>query len=211
MKGVVICGGAIKEYARLGKYLDNAGIIICADGGAIHLDGLNVVPDILVGDFDSIPANKLDELTQKGVETIRFPVEKDMTDSELAVEIAVKKGCSSVVILGGLGSRLDHSMANVFLLKKLLDEGIDGVIADEHNEARIIDKSIVLEKEECYKVTLLPVTDKVLGVFTEGLSYPLADATMKLGSSWGVSNEFSGEKACVTIGAGLLLVIKSRD
>ena len=211
MRCVVVCGGSVKDYSSLRKYFEAADLIICVDGGACHLRNLNIVPDILIGDFDSISAEDYAAFANAGAETVRFPREKDATDTELALELAVERGCRSIVMLGALGTRLDHSLANVFLLKRLLASGVKGIIADEHNEVELIDKSICIKRENGVKVSLLPVCGAVTGVTTSGLYYPLADATVEFGSTWGVSNEFSGDTAYVTIKDGLLLVIKSQD
>jgi thiamine pyrophosphokinase len=211
MTGVIICGGPVTDHAYIRRYLEGAGLVIAADSGAAHLGRLKAVPGILAGDFDSISQADYDRVTASGVETLRFPVEKDMTDSELAVELALERGCSTVVILGALGTRLDHSLSNVFLLKKFLERGAKGIIADEHNEVYLTDSRITLRREAGAKLSLLPLTACVKGVTTCGLYYPLKNATLEMGSSLGVSNEFVEEEATVTITDGLLLVIKARD
>ena len=211
MTGVIICGGSIRKYDYIGRYLKDADLVIAVDSGAAHLKGLKAVPHLLTGDFDSISQADYDSLTASGIETLRFPVEKDKTDSELAVELALERGCSTVVLLGALGTRLDHSLSNIYLLKKLLERGARGIIADEHNEVYLTDSSITLGMEAGTKLSLLPLSGRVKGVTTQGLYYPLKDATLDIGSSWGVSNEFVNETATVTITDGLLLVIKSRD
>jgi thiamine pyrophosphokinase len=211
MTGVILCGGRIADYRFMRKYLDGADLVISADSGARHCKGFDVVPDLLVGDFDSVSDADYKGLVSAGVEIARFPVEKDMTDSELAIDIALEKGCSRVIMLGALGTRLDHSVSNLFLLKKLLDRGAEGILADENNEARLIDSSIVLDREKDAFLTLLPIAGPARGVTTQGLYYPLENATLEVGSSWGVSNKFSSEKAVVTVRQGALLVILSRD
>lgn len=211
MTGVILCGGRITDYTFMRKYLNGADLVISADSGARHCKGFDVVPDLLVGDFDSVSDDDYMGLKSAGVETVQFPVEKDMTDSELAIDIALEKGCSRVILLGALGTRLDHSVSNLFLLKKLLDRGTEGILADENNEARLIDSSLTLERELNLFVTLLPIGGSAKGVTTQGLYYPLKNAALEVGSSWGVSNRFSSGKATVTIQEGTLLVILSRD
>lgn len=211
MKGIIVCGGYIGDFQYIGRYLADADLIIAADSGAVSLMRMGITPHILAGDFDSLPGPDLELLAASGVETCRFPVEKDMTDSELAVELALEKGCDTVVLLGAVGTRLDHSLSNVYLLKKLRQHGVMGMLADEHNEVYLSDGSIAVEREEGFKLSLLPLSDRVEGVTTRGLYYPLKDAILEAGSSLGVSNEFTEETATVTISSGLLLVIKSRD
>lgn len=211
MTGVIVCGGKIENYNYMQKYFKGAQIIISADSGARHCKAFQVTPDLLVGDFDSVLGADYADLAAAGVEIVRFPVEKDMTDSELAIEIALEKGCSRIILLGALGTRLDHSVSNLFLLKKLLDLDVDGIIADEHNEVKLINSSIALTREEGTFITLLPLAGSAKGVTTKGLYYPLENATLEVGSSWGVSNRFSEDIAQVTVEEGYLLVIKARD
>lgn len=211
MKAVLVCNGAMEDYAFHKEFLDGADLIICVDGGARHFKNLGMLPHVLLGDFDSISGEEMDLFIKNGVEVVKFPVEKDFTDSELAITYAAEKGCTSLVILGGLGSRIDHSLANIFLLKKALDLGIKGIIANEANEVALVKDSIKMAREEGVKITLLPLFEKAEGVTTKGLYYPLGDATLELGQTWGVSNEFVAEEAEVFVKKGLLLVIKSRD
>jgi thiamine pyrophosphokinase len=211
MLGVIICNGEIRDYGYYKKYLNRAEIIICADGGAVHARRFDIKPHVLLGDFDSISKEDFDYFKNIGVKIEKFPVEKDQTDTEIAVDYAIGKGCKSIIILGGIGYRLDHSLSNIFLLKKMLDRGVSGKIVDEYNEIILISDRIKLQKEENLKITLLALGEKVEGVTTRGLSYPLDDATLEQGSTWGVSNEFADEFAEVLIKNGLLLVIKSSD
>ncbi len=213
MTGVVVCGGIITDHDAMRHWLAEADITICADSGAAHFEQWGITPDILIGDMDSISKDHLERLQIKGVKTIRHPVEKNMTDSELALEIAAEKGCTTVIMLGATGARLDHTLANIFLLKKLFDKGITGIIADEKNEITLIDDRITMKKDKAgeTKVSLVPLTSTVTGVTTQGLYYPLENASMELGTTWGISNEFVSSSAQVSIGEGLMLVIRSKD
>ena len=211
MNGIILCGGKIDDYKFMRKYLIGIDYMISADSGARHCKGFDVIPDLLVGDFDSVSDTDYRNLLSAGVEVAKFPAEKDMTDSELAIDIALEKGCKKVILLGALGTRLDHSVSNLFLLKKLLDRGAEGILADENNEARLTDSRIELVRKNDAFVTLLPVAGAAVGVTTQGLYYPLDNATLEVGSSWGVSNRFSAEKAIVTVKQGTLLAIVSRD
>ena len=211
MTGVIICGGRIKDYNRAGKYCCGADIVISADSGARHCKALGIVPDIVLGDFDSIDSGDYCEFEAAGAEIFRYPAEKDMTDSELAVETAIDRGCSRVILLGAVGSRLDHSISNLFLLKKLHDANVEGIIVDEKNEIRLISSSIRLKREDGVFVSLLPISGEASGVSTRGLYYPLDGAVLRMGSSRGISNVFVDDEAYVEVKDGLLLVILSRD
>lgn len=211
MTAIIICNGTIEDYSYYKKYFGQAQFIICADGGADHARQFGIKPDVMLGDFDSISEENFRYFKDIGTEIFKFPAEKDMTDTELAIEFAIDRGFSSVIIIGGIGTRFDHTLSNVFMLKRMLDRGVKGLIVNEHNEITVINDRILLEREENVKVTLLPLTDTVEGVTTKGLYYTLDNAAIVMGSSWGVSNEFVDETAEVSISKGLLLVIKARD
>ncbi len=211
MMCAIFCGGEITDYDYIRRHLDGAGFVISADSGARHCIRLGIVPDIMAGDFDSVARNDFDALMDAGSEVLRYPAEKDMTDSELAVEIAINKGFNRVLLFGATGTRLDHSLSNVFLLKKLTDANIEGILINENNSLRLIKGELRLEQKEDAFVTLLPVAGNASGVTTRGLYYPLEDAVLEVGSSWGVSNRFSGETAIISVKQGYLLVIISTE
>ncbi len=211
MRAVLVCNGSINDYNIIKKQINSDDYIISVDGGARHLRTMGVIPNILIGDFDSATSYDLHYFVDLGVKNYQFPAEKDMTDSELAIERAVEMGAEEMIFIGAMGSRMDHSLANVFLLKKCMDMGIKACIADEHNIIYITNATITIKKQEEYKLSLIPVSERVTGVTTYGLKYRLDNATMFLGTSWGVSNEFLEDEATVTIDEGILLVCVSRD
>lgn len=241
---VIVCNGRIRDYEYLAKLVKYADTLICADGGVAHLKKIDVLPNILLGDFDSVSKSNLAFYSSSGVKILQFPPEKDMTDTQLAIEYAIENRFELVILVGALGTRLDHSLANIYLLKKLRENGIDGILVDEHNEIMLIDDTIeinrksalcldLLNKRNCTnflnnssipqmlkspdleriddKISLLPFSDKVQGLTTSGLYYPLNNVDIKLGWTVGVSNEFCEDVARVTIKSGQLLVIRSRD
>lgn len=211
MNCVIFCGGVIEDYDSISKYVRDAQMILCVDSGARHCRKLQIIPDYLIGDFDSISEEDYTALTQAGASVMRFPSEKDMTDSELAIQVACEKGCRRITLLGVIGSRVDHMLSNLFLLKKLTDLNVEGVIVNENNEIRIVKDHIELKSENEMYLSLLPVAGNAVGVTTGGLYYPLENATLEVGSSWGVSNRFIDDVATVTVKEGYLLVIKSKD
>lgn len=211
MNCIIICNGNNITKELIEEYSTEDTFLICADGGANQLRKLGILPDILIGDFDSVSEDILKSYESEGVEIMPFPPEKDFTDSELAVEIAISKGFKEIIILGGIGSRMDHTLANINLLKKIYESGCKGIIADENNKIQLISSNINLRRIDGYKVTLLALTPKVEGITTRGLYYPLDNFTLVQGSTRGVSNEFLGDEASVSISSGLLLVILARD
>lgn len=208
---VIVCNGTISDYTYYNKYFDASKFIISVDGGASHLRKFGIKPDVLLGDFDSINKADFDYFKELSVEIVKFPAQKDMTDTELAVELAIEKGYKTLVFIGALGTRYDHSLSNIFMLRQLLNKGIEGIVVNETNEITLIHDKIRIYKEEGIKVTLLPLSETVEGVTTKGLYYPLSNAVLEMGSTWGVSNEFASDIAEISISKGLLLIIKSRD
>jgi len=211
MKAVIVCSGSIEDYDYHRSFFDGSPMVICVDGGARHLRKLGIFPHVMIGDFDSVSKDDYEYFKDLGVVDIRYPSQKDMTDTELALEYAADKGVNSIILLGCLSTRFDHSLSNIFLLKKMSEKNIDCIIANEYNEIQLVKHHIVLKNETNVKLTVLPLTDSVEGITTKGLLYPLDNDTIKLGSSRGVSNEFASEIAEIYIKKGLLLVIKSID
>lgn len=213
MIGIIICSGSIKDYTYYKKYFECSSpmLVVGVDGGAYHARQMGIKVDVLMGDLDSISEEDYNYYVDAGTKIIKYPEAKDETDTELAVEYAIDKGCTYIYIIGGFGSRIDHSLANIFLLKKMVERGVEGYVVNENNEITLINKNCKLLKEENTKVTLLPLTEKVEGITTKGLLYPLENATLEIGPSRGLSNEFIENIAEVSIKKGLLLVIKARD
>lgn len=211
MTGIIVANGSIEDYFFYKKYFCEKSLIIGVDGGVHHLRKLGIKPDILLGDFDSILKEDYEDYYKAGIEILKYPKEKNATDTEIAVDEAIKRDCKQIIVIGGTGSRLDHSLANIFLLRKILDKDIKGMIVNKYNEIHLVKDSININFEEGYKLSLLPVTDRVEGITTKGLYYELDNYSINLGSSRGVSNEFIADNAKISIKKGLLLVIKSKD
>ena len=158
--------------------------VIAADGGLAHLEGCGVRPDLIVGDFDSlgfVPAEG---------EVLRFPPEKDYTDMEIAVRAGLERGYRTFVLYGGLGGRLDHSMANLQLLAALADEGAAAYLLGENTAVTVL-KNGALEFDERMQgmVSVFSMGDRAVGVDEVGLKYPLQDAVIQLGMTLGTTHE----------------------
>ncbi|HOJ11253.1 MAG TPA: thiamine diphosphokinase [Clostridiales bacterium] len=211
LKALIVCSGKYEDYSFYSSYIKDSDFIICVDGGASHIRKMGATPHLLLGDFDSIDLEDYNYFSDLGVEIKEFPREKDETDTELAVDYAVNAGCREVTIIGGIGTRFDHTLANIFLLKKMLNKGVEGWIINEYNRITLIDNKMCLKREDGIKVSLLPLSEMVEGITTSGLYYPLSNAKMEIGPTRGISNEFSDEYAEISITSGLLLVILAKD
>ena len=207
---VVIASGAMA--ARDARWLDAADQVIAADGGAVSLEALGRRPDRLIGDLDSTDAELVARLEARGVPIARHPADKEATDTELALAAAVDAGASEVVILGAIGGeRLDHELANLLLLADPRLDGVDARIVRGPTTARLLrgGGSTRLAGAPGDVVSLLPIGGDASGVTTEGLRWPLAGATLRLGASRGISNEISTRPASVSLERGLLLVLET--
>jgi len=208
MKVLIFTGGEMKDYKRYVEYIHNTDFIICADSGVCHARQMGIKPDILVGDMDSIDPCELEKIKKSGIEVRTFPREKDFTDTQLALELALKLGADKAVILGGWGNRPDHSIANMFLLVDYKNKGLDVMLTGENWEMFLIDgeKEVIGKKGDI--LSLIPLSSEVLGVETKDLYYPLKCETLFMGPARGISNVFLGDRAYVKIKKGLLLAVK---
>lgn len=208
MKGLVITHGVINdiEFYKDIKY----DICICADGGIEYAHKLNIRPDIIVGDFDSCDTELLNIYIDKGVKVEKYPAEKDFTDTQLAVNMAVEMGCDEIVIIGGIGHRMDHTIANIHILAELSRRNIRGRIIDEHNVIFIIKGEETIEGKPGDIISLIPFGGNARGLKSEGLYYQLPDF-MDIYMPCGVSNVFTEDKAWIKVGEGMLLAIMARD
>ena len=207
---VVIASGAMA--AGDARWLDAADQVIAADGGAVSLEALGRRPDRLIGDLDSTDADLVARLEASGVPVARHPADKEATDTELALAAAIDAGASEVVILGAIGgARLDHELANLLLLADPRLAGVDARIVHGATSARLLRDggSTRLAGAPGDLVSLLPIGGDASGVTTEGLRWPLAGATLRLGASRGISNEITIGPASVSVERGLLLVIET--
>jgi len=211
MNILVIGNGVVESTEIIKEYSGISDLIICADGGAGYLYKIGIKPHILVGDFDSIDPEVKRFYNDSGIEIVQFPRQKDYTDMELALDIAVEKGAKKIFIAGATGSRLDHTLSNIQLLHKLADAGVEGIIVNSNNYIHLLTDHMELTKKEGFYLSLVPATPRVEGITTKGLAYPLKDAEMVMGTGLGISNEFISDKAEVTVKKGRLYVIVSRD
>jgi thiamine pyrophosphokinase len=202
MQAMVIAAG--DPDPRDAALLDGADLLIAVDRGAVWLNAVSRRPDLLVGDLDSVPDALVARLAAAGVEIDRRPVDKDASDTELAIERAAAMGATRVVLLGALrGQRLDHELANLLLLADpRIVRGTTTVRALHGGGA------LALEGATGTTVTLLPVAGDADGVRTVGLRFPLAGEQLMLGRTRGLSNRIVAAPASVSLERGTLIVIE---
>ena len=204
MRAVIISGGRITDYEHIKSQIKENDTIICADSGYNHAVKMGVVPSVVVGDFDSI------RKTPDNVVCLRYPARKDLKDTELAIDYEQDKGFQEFVILAGTGSRMDHSLTNILLLKSILTQGKKAMLIDEHNKIMITDSFLQVQEPTGSIVSLVPLTD-CRGVTTKNLEYPLYNADIYVGRGLGVSNIMTENYATISLDKGVLLVILAKD
>lgn len=205
MRAVIIGNGEIKDYDFIAGKLRKGDYIVCADGGYRHALKLGIRPDVLIGDMDSVGDESYDG------EIINLPVRKDFTDSEVCVKYVLLKDFDEILMLGFIGTRLDHTITNLMLLKQIAESGKKGKIIDEHNEIYFTSGENIIYGKKGDLISLIPFGGDLTGITTSGLDYPLENETLVFGESRGVSNVMISGKCTVNIGGGSGLIIKSRD
>lgn len=210
-RALIVTGGNVGAWTL--ALLPAYSYIIGADRGAEFIARGGGRMQLALGDFDSIGEGQLDAVRSAADETIVYDaVDKDWTDTELAFREAAGRGFADIDIAGALGTRFDHSLANVHLLKQAQELGCSLRLIDEHNLISLCAGTMRLSADPRYSnVSLLPLTERVTGITLQGFRYPLHDATIKLGQSIGVSNVLDAPTGTITIASGLVLVIRSRD
>lgn len=211
-KACIITGGDISEKF-LADYLDkhSSELRIVVDGALGITHGLGIKPDFIVGDFDTVNQELLEHYEKDII--LRHPPEKDQTDTELAIETALNSGCNHLVFFGATGSRLDHSLGNIFLLENLLKQGVEAEILNENNRLYLKNQDFVLKRKEARGdfVSLLPLTETVENVTLSGFKYPVENLTFYREKTLGISNEITEEEARAEFSQGIFIVVESRD
>lgn len=205
-RAVIFSNGDYASLAGVAARLRSDDWIICADGALKHLVDLQMWPDLLVGDFDSIDQDLLAAAKARGVEMLTFDREKDFTDTELAWLQVRQRGPEEVLVVGGWGGRLDHSLANLLLFAPFARQYricmTDGLV-----DAYLTSGEIVLEQGQDKLVSLIALTPEARGVTAQGLRWPLTDATLGWGQGLGVSNIPIADSVSVRVQEGILLVV----
>jgi len=206
---VVVANGELPDgrMAAVQSVIDSADLTIAADGGIVTCRAVGRWPDRLVGDLDSVSEDLVAAARGHGVEIVEFPTDKDETDLELALGMAIDDGATELTVCAAFGGRLDHELASIALLAsprfaKLVVQATDG-----RRRLQVVRRSASLDLEQGATVSLIPWGGPAEGVTTAGLQWPLTDATLPLGSTWGISNVAADDSQSVSLTAGVLLAV----
>ncbi len=210
MKILIFSNGAYLDhnfYRQMLKKEKNT-FIIGADGGANMLRELDLLPNLVLGDMDSITSDNLLYYHQNPLVKVEpYPVMKDETDTELAIIRAIEMDAEEVILYGGLGNRFDHSLANVYLLSRLTKKGIKAKMIDEVNEIILLGQSTNFNFEPDTLISLLPLGGKVEGIKTKGFLYPISNKAMETQTPYGISNVVKDRQQSIEFKKGMLLLI----
>lgn len=214
MKAVVALAGPIEDNALLRERVAEAALVIAADSGAERLLAVGMRPDTVIGDLDSIAAETLAQLRREGVEVAPHPAPEDKTDGHVALLLAQERGASEVLLLGAHGGeRLDHAVTNLlFLVSDLALStpitalyGWTEAVGLRATGARGERRAVTFSGDAGDYVSIIALSDAVRGVTTQGLRWPLREATLRLAGAAGMSNELNGSQGGVSIGEGVAL------
>jgi thiamine pyrophosphokinase len=211
MKALIISNGNITDISKLKEIGKESDFILCADGGTNHCLRAALIPNMIIGDLDSISQEALEIVCKNNVPIKKFPAKKDSTDTELSIDYLIDKKFKDITLVGAMGSRMDHTIANILLLNKLNDKGIKGRIIDEKNTIYLVDKELILTRSNDYFISIIPITDSGIRITLKGFEYELCNERIEFASSYGVSNGIIGEKAYIIVHEGKCLVFVSKD
>ena len=207
MRAFIYTGGIIHPN-NITEHPKSEDLCIAADQGYHNALKLGERVDILIGDFDSIghvPEGEVREIR-------RVPAEKDLTDTQIALEIAVEEGADEIIIIGGLSGRLDHSLSNLGILEDMYLRNLNGYMTDGQNRVHFLRNSSTLIARSAYQyISILAADEVVKGVSMEGGKYPLKNQTLKRRLQYAVSNEITVNVVLISVKKGGIYIIESKD
>lgn len=201
---LVFCGGGRVEAPLPGLHDP---MVLAADGGAAEALRLGWHVDVLIGDLDSVTAEDLEAVRAAGGAVERHPQDKDRTDLELALDRAAEMGATRVVVAGGDGGRFDMVLANALLLASPRWAGLELDAVFGRARMTVVRTRRELAGAPAAVVSLLALGGSAHGVRTEGLRWTLTGETLEPGSTRGISNEFTGTLAAVSVEHGVVVAV----
>lgn len=213
MKTLIVSGGELnKDFLQAFISNNEMDYIIAVDKGLEILDSINIFPNCILGDFDSIKNGILEKYNRQDIKIIKLNPEKDFSDTHMALKEAIEMKSTEIYILGALGKRMDHAIANIHILREALENNIECKIIDTNNIIKLITKGTEVVHKSKYKyISLFPLTTSVKGITLKGFKYPLTNAMLTIGHSIGVSNEQLENIGTISISDGILIMVQSND
>ena len=210
-KGLIISSGKINDYTLLDNLINKNDHIVCADGGIDHIIKIDRIPNIVLGDLDSISDLGIKYIEDKKIKINKFPTIKDNTDTELAINYLNNIGVDEITLIGGTGTRLDHTIANILLMKRFNQNHKVLRIIDDNNIIHYVVDDIKIKRMDERFISIIPLNYEGITVSLSGFKYPLDHKFIEFSSTLGISNEIKDEIGIITIHEGEALVFESLD
>jgi len=207
---LIFANGDLPDIEKARTILQDDDYIICADGGTRHASSLDLKPDLVIGDMDSTESGYLQKLQSDDIPVELFPQNKNETDLELAIQHATKLTPKEIIIVAGLGGRLDHTLGNIALLSSPQLSTISIKLDDGVEEVFFCRNQVEVHGRSGDTVSLVPWQGVASGIQTENLRWTLDNESLHPEKTRGISNELTAEVAKINISTGLLLIVHTR-
>lgn len=207
MHVIIFANGNPPDRATAAPWLATADLIVAADGGSRHALAIDVIPDVVIGDMDSVGDVTRKRLKHAGTRFITYPTHKDYTDLELAIRHALDRGATTITLLGALGGRWDQSLANLMLLTLPELERVTARIVDRQLSIELVRDRAQITGRVGDTLSLIALKGDAHGVTLTGCEYPLTDAILPFGASLGISNVFVEPTVSIQVTAGCVLAL----
>ncbi len=206
MRFIIMANGEYGEIKAYNAIFKNTDTILCADGGANYAFQIGVIPDCVIGDLDSVLPDVRKYLIQQEVEILPYPVHKDLTDLQLAMNLAYERGADEIVLLGALGKRLDHTLHNLYSGIDLVQKGVKISHFTPECWVYIVEDEVVIEGTPGDIVSVVALTDKVEGASEVGFEYSLRAPSLLSNHPYTVSNVLAGSRGVIRLESGIIVV-----
>jgi len=204
---LILADGEWDDAARLTGLVDRVDKVIAADGAWAKAVDAGIPVDLVIGDLDSLTLSERAALQRSGIESQVHPPDKDFTDMELAVDCALASSPQRLIVFGAFGGRIDHTLANVLLLEKAVERGVEVELIAGDETAWLIQSDFTLPVGQAGdRISLVPLSEEVV-VRTDGLRYRLHDESLRRTSARGISNAIDGLPVRIVVRSGTLLVV----
>lgn len=206
MRCILFANGEYGDLPAYDHLIANSDTILCADGGSNYAFEMGIRPDCIIGDLDSVRPEIRNYYTEQGVQFIQHPVQKDWTDLQLAMDLAMERGAEQMVVLGALGKRVDHTLHNLYAGIKLVRQGVKVSYYTPECWVYLIQDQLVIEGQAGDLVSVIALTDRVEGVSASGFEYALKEPRLLSDQPYTISNVLAGPRGVINLQSGIVAV-----
>jgi thiamine pyrophosphokinase len=212
VRAAIFLNGSPDSAGLLRRLARRADLVVAADGGARYALGAGVVPDLVVGDMDSLGEDLAREVERRGASLERHPARKDKMDGQLAVLAARERGATAADLLCAVGGRLGAHFAVPHILLAAERIGLRSTVVADRLRMFVVEAGHrTVEGDPQDSISIFPLSGPATGVTLEGMEYPLDNASLEPGDTLGFHNELIGRKASVSVEEGALLVVHETE